>query len=90
MNQKSFGYLLVGFLFLCSCTCPEKPQSVTPQTDSVSREKIDMFIADLIEEQTEPIPAAPASAQKNGTEKRVRNGLLFIERNGKTYNAQGF
>lgn len=55
----------------------------------VSKEKIDMFIADLIEEQTEPIPAAPASAQKNGTEKRVRNGLLFIERNGNTYNAQG-
>ena len=38
MVQKSVGYLLVGFLFLCSCTRQETPQSVSPQTDSVSRE----------------------------------------------------
>lgn len=39
MVKKSFGYLLVGCLFLCSCTRQETPLSVmTPQTDSVSRE----------------------------------------------------
>ncbi len=39
MVHKSFGYLLVGCLFLCSCTRQETPLSVmTPQTDSVSRE----------------------------------------------------
>ena len=39
MIKKSFGYLLAGFLFLCSCTRQQTPQFVmTPQTDSVSRE----------------------------------------------------
>lgn len=39
MVKKSFGYLLAGCLFLCSCTRQETPTSVmTPQTDSVSRE----------------------------------------------------
>lgn len=39
MVKKSFGYLLAGCLFLCSCTRQETPLSVmTPQTDSVSRE----------------------------------------------------
>lgn len=38
MIKKSLGFLLVGFLTLCSCTQQEAPQTVTPQTDSVSRE----------------------------------------------------
>jgi len=39
MLKKSCGFLLIGFLFLCSCTRQETPQFVmTPQTDSVSRE----------------------------------------------------
>ena len=40
MIKKSLGFLFVGFLFLCSCTRQQKPPTatVTPQTDSVSRE----------------------------------------------------
>ena len=38
MMRKTCGFLLVGFLFLCSCTRQAPPASVTPQTDSVSRE----------------------------------------------------
>jgi len=37
MVKKSCGFLLVGFLFLCSCTRQATPPSVTPETDSVSR-----------------------------------------------------
>ena len=55
----------------------------------VSKEKIDMFIADLIEDMTESIPEAPISSQQNGTEKIVRDGQLLIERDGKIYNALG-
>lgn len=48
-----------------------------------------MFIADLIEEQTENIPGTPASSQQNALKKVVRDGQLLILQNDQTYNANG-
>ena len=54
----------------------------------VSKEKIDMFIADLIEELPDGIPGARASSQKS-TEKILRDGQLHIRNNDKHYAVQG-
>ncbi len=55
----------------------------------VSKEKIDQFIADLLEESPQSVPGVQASSPQQGTEKIVHDGLLFIERDGTLYNAQG-
>ena len=55
----------------------------------VSKEKIYMFIDDLIEEQTENIPGTPASSQQNAPKKVVRDSQLLILQNDQTYNANG-
>ena len=55
----------------------------------VSKEKIDMFIADLMEEQKQSIPEAPLSAQPSGTKKIVRDGQLYLMNKGAMYNVQG-
>lgn len=45
MVKKSCGFLLVGFLFLCSCTRQATPQiETTPETDSVSRKVTDWLL----------------------------------------------
>ena len=54
----------------------------------VTKEKIDMFIADLIEELPDGIPGARASSQKS-TEKILRDGQLHIRNNDKHYAVQG-
>jgi histidine decarboxylase len=55
----------------------------------VSKEKIDMFIDDLIEEQPKGIPAVGASSHQSGTEKMVRDGQLYIVTDDKTYTLTG-
>ena len=55
----------------------------------VTKEKIDMFIADLIEELPEGIPGTPAPSHQNATEKTLRDGQLLIHQNNRTYTANG-
>ena len=55
----------------------------------VTKEKIDMFIADLIEELPQGIPGAPAPSHQNATEKTLRDGQLLIRQDNQTYNANG-
>ncbi len=85
ISLSSFGRVICD----TACHAPEDEfRNYVVVMQHVSKEKIDMFIADLIEEQTENIPSAPASSQKS-TEKIVRDGQLLIRQNDQTYNANG-
>ena len=61
MVKKTCGYLLIGFLFLCSCTRHQTPQTVTPQTDSVSRELTEYLLKSDLTRAMEVVDSADAA-----------------------------